>query len=103
TAAPIPPAATAVSGSSAEDSAIRNPQPAFVLPPERIRIPRIGVDWPVVLSDITHLPRFNGVGWLQGSAYPGTAGNLVLYGHLDGRYATFGRLHELRAGDEFSV
>ena len=96
--------ATPVALSSPEDnSAIRNPHSAIVLPPQRILIPAIGVDWPVVLSDNEHMPRFKGVGWFFGSAYPGQAGNLVLFGHLDGPYSTFGRLHELRPDDEFSV
>lgn len=73
------------------------------LPPLRITIPRIGVDWPVVLSVNEQLPRFKGVGWLMGSTYPGFTGNLVLFGHLDGRYATLGRLHELVPGDTFNV
>ncbi len=73
------------------------------LPPKRIKIPRIGVDWPVVLSDNEHLPKFRGVGWLLGSAFPGAPGNVVLFGHLDGPYATFGRLRELQPGDVFTV
>ncbi|HMA36028.1 MAG TPA: sortase [Chloroflexia bacterium] len=76
---------------------------AAALPPLRVRVPRLGLDWPVVLSDGQHLPRFKGVGWLLGSAYPGQAGNLVLLGHLDGPYATFGRLHELGANDTVAV
>lgn len=79
-----------------------SPAPSY-LPPLRIVIPRIGVDWPVVLADNNHMPRFKGVGWLMGSGFPGTPGNLVLFGHLDGPYATLGRLHELVAGDEFDV
>jgi sortase A len=74
-----------------------------LLPPVRIPIPRIGVNWPVVLSTNDHLPRFKGVGWFLGSAYPGAAGNIVLFGHLDGPYSTFARLRELRAGDEVRV
>jgi LPXTG-site transpeptidase (sortase) family protein len=73
------------------------------LPPQRITIPRIGVDWPVVLSVNEELPHFKGVGWLMGSTYPGFAGNLVLFGHLDGPYATLGRLRELVPGDTFNV
>ena len=73
------------------------------LPPLRLKIARIGVDWPVVLSTNEHMPKYKGVGWLMGSAYPGNAGNLVLFGHLDGPYATLERLHELQPGDEFSV
>jgi sortase A len=74
-----------------------------VLPPLRIEIPKIGVAWPVVLADNDDLPRFRGVGWLMGSAYPGQAGNIVLFGHLDGPYSTFPRLIELKPGDRFSV
>ena len=73
------------------------------LPPLRLRIASINVDWPVVLSNSKHMPRFKGIGWLLGSAYPGNLGNLVLYGHLDGPYSTLSRLSELGAGDEFSV
>jgi sortase A len=74
-----------------------------LLPPERITIPRIEVDWPVVLSTVDHLPQFTGVGWLMGSAFPGAPGNIVLYGHLGGPNGTFMRLHELQPGDEFRV
>jgi LPXTG-site transpeptidase (sortase) family protein len=73
------------------------------LPPIRIAIPAIGVDRPVVLSTNDNLPRFKGIGWFLGSAFPGRAGNLVLLGHLDGPYATFGRLRELAQGAIFSV
>jgi sortase A len=73
------------------------------LPPERLRIASIGLDWPVVLADNTNVPRFKGVGWLQGSAYPGQPGNLVLFGHLDGPYSTFARLRELQPGDILQV
>ncbi len=78
------------------------PAPSY-LPPLRVMIPRIGVDWPVVLADNDHMPRFKGVGWLLGSGFPGLPGNLVLFGHLDGPYATLGRLHELVAGDTFDI
>jgi sortase A len=74
-----------------------------VLPPLRIEIPAVNVDWPVVLADNDDMPRFKGVGWLIGSAYPGETGNIVLFGHLDGAYSTFDRLKELRPGDQFSI
>ena len=77
--------------------------PSAHLPPQRLKIPSIGVDRPVVLSDNEHLPRFRGVGWLRGSAFPGAVGNIVLFGHLDGPYATFERLRELRPGDLFTI
>ena len=74
-----------------------------IMPPVRLTIPGIKVDWPVVLNNGHDLPKFKGIGWMFGSAFPGAAGNLVLFGHLDGKYATLGRLHELKSGDTFSV
>lgn len=73
------------------------------LPPLRLKIAGIDVDLPVVLSNSKHMPKFKGIGWLMGSAYPGKAGNLVLFGHLDGPYATFSKLRQLAPGDEFTV
>ncbi|MCS6841237.1 MAG: sortase [Roseiflexus sp.] len=73
------------------------------LPPERLIIPRININWPVTLADIDHLPKFRGVGWIFGTAFPGTPGNMVLTGHAGGPYATFERLHELQRGDEILV
>jgi sortase A len=117
TAAPRPPPPTALPTAPAlvPDAAVPDPlltatvappteppAPSY-LPPLRIVIPRIEVDWRVVLADNDHMPRFKGVGWLMGSGFPGTPGNLVLFGHLDGPYATLGRLHELVVGDEFDV
>jgi sortase A len=74
-----------------------------ILPPERVSIPALGADWPVVLATPHHLPRFRGVGWLLGSAFPGAPGNLVLIGNRDGAAATFTRLAELEPGDVFTV
>ncbi len=76
---------------------------SHILPPVAVRIPRIGVEAPVVLSEVDHLPQFRGVGWLNGTAFPGAPGNLVLYGYRDGPYETFARLHELAPGDEVSI
>lgn len=73
------------------------------LPPERISIPDIAADWPVVLGTNDSLPQFKGVGWLFGSAFPGNPGNMVLFGHQGGPYGTFMRLHELQPGATFSV
>ncbi len=84
-------------GAAAEQRGVAAP-----LPPNRIRIARIGADFPVALSDVDYDLRFQGVGWMKGSGLPG-AGNVVLYGQLDGPFATFGRLRELQAGDEFSL
>lgn len=78
------------------------PGPA-VLPPERLIIPRINVDWPVTLADVDHLPEFRGIGWMFGTAFPGVPGNMVLTGHAGGPYATLTRLHEVQTGDEILV
>jgi sortase A len=78
------------------------PEP-IPLPPERLIIPRINVNWPVTLADVDHLPEFRGVGWMFGTAFPGMPGNMVLTGHAGGPYATFERLHELQRGDEVLV
>jgi sortase A len=91
-------------GGAAPAPHVSTPESAApLLPPLRIAIPKIGVDWPVVLSDNEHLPEFRGVGWLMGSSFPGVPGNMVLFGHLGGQNGTFMRLHELQPGDQFSV
>ncbi|GIW00322.1 sortase [Roseiflexus sp.] len=103
-------AATAGAGSGATTSpqitpeASATPMPATdPLPPERLIIPRINVNWPVTLADIDHLPKFRGVGWIFGTGFPGMHGNMVLTGHVGGPYATFERLHEVQPGDEILV
>lgn len=91
---------------SRAETPVRAPQEQTqpqVMPPVRLLIPGIGAEWPVVLSNGKQLPRFKGIGWLLGSAFPGAIGNMVLFGHLDGEYATLGRLKDLKPGDAFSV
>lgn len=73
------------------------------LPPLHLAIPSIGVDVPVILVDNEHLMRISAAGWLFGTAFPATAGNLVLLGHLDGKAAIFGQLAEVQVGDEIRV
>jgi sortase A len=107
-APPTPPAGAPATRPQEQDQRDAGVAPApaaqpVTLPPLRVRIPRIAVDWPVVLSHNEHMPEFRGVGWFMGSAFPGAPGNIVLFGHLGGPYGTFMRLHELRAGDEFSI
>jgi len=87
----------------AKETASQPVHPEALLPPLRITIPAIGVDDPVVLGDNEHLPQFRAVGWFMGTAYPGKKGNMVMFGHLDGPYATLGRLHELRPGSGIYV
>lgn len=104
---PATPRATAVPATpSASPTPVATPRLEAnrpVLPPTRLRIPKIGVDAPIVLADNSHLPRFKGISWYLGSGYPGFRGNMVLFGHLNGIYETFGRLRELSRGDLVTV
>jgi sortase A len=103
---PKPPQPTAAPAQAAAQApAARGPTPPAqpVLPPERLQIAKIGLDWPVVLSHNDHMPEFKGVGWMLGSAAPGATGNMVLFGHAGGPYGVFERLSELELGDELTV
>ena len=79
----------------------------------RIEIPKLGVD-----AEILGVPFDDGdwdvtwlggnIGWLQGTAYPGTTGpgNTVLTGHLTdnlGRPGIFSGLENLSYGDTFTI
>jgi sortase A len=88
----------------AADAPRATPAPeADLLPPERLIIPRININWPVTLADVDHLPKFHGVGWMFGTGFPGVPGNMVLTGHVGGPHETFVRLHEVQPGDEILV
>ena len=81
-------------------------------PIERLLIPRIGVDAPIVVLGVTPdgvMQDPKGpmeVAWYDFSSYPGFGSNAVFAGHVD--YANFGaavfwKLRELQAGDEINV
>ncbi|WP_329171747.1 class F sortase [Streptomyces sp. NBC_01477] len=82
--------------------------------PERLRIPSIGVDTPVIALGLAadgsvrvppieaHAP----AGWYDGSPTPGQTGPAVLLGHVTvGRYGdgVFRHLDRMRPGDRVSV
>ncbi|MEV8093325.1 class F sortase [Kitasatospora sp. NPDC085879] len=81
--------------------------------PTRIRIPRIGVDAPIVEVDLDangNLPAPSAAdrrpaGWYRQSAAPGTAGNAVIDGHVDGLDgpAVFYSLGALHKGDTIEI
>ena len=81
------------------------PVPVVALEPERIVIPSIAVDSPVVLSKIENgewvVPKFV-AGRLEGTAKPGEVGNVVLSGHVQSISSgnVFARLEELKVGDQ---
>jgi LPXTG-site transpeptidase (sortase) family protein len=79
------------------------PRTDVPLPPTGLLVPAIGVDVDVRMTTSDNLPRGPYAGWFFRSAFPATAGNVVLLGHVDGEAAIFGRLNELRPGDEVRV
>ena len=99
----LQPTVGAINPPSSPPSGLPVPAAASLLPPEQISLASLGVSWPVVLGDNENMPQFKGVGWLLGSGFPGQPGNMVLFGHLGGPFATFDQLHLLTIGDEFSV
>jgi sortase A len=82
------------------------------LPPTRIQIPAIDLDWPVRKSE--PLPKKdwrgevfwewsvpdNAVGFHRNEALPGDEANLVFSGHNNWRGEVFRRLPDLKVGDE---
>jgi sortase (surface protein transpeptidase) len=87
------------------------PEPSEVADPVRVRIPRIGVDAPVIrlgldTAGALEVPTvFSETGWWADGPEPGEAGPAVIVGHVDSRIgpAVFYRLDELRAGDRIEV
>ena len=70
-----------------------------------MQIPAIRLDSLVLVGDNAHIPAA-AVGWYFGSAFPGTNGNVVLFGHLDGPGGAprvFAHLDQLRNGDEVRI
>lgn len=70
--------------------------------PQRIVIPSIGVDAPVVAGDDWEALK-KGAGHHIGSANPGERGNCVISAHNDIYGEIFRRLPEMRVGDEIFV
>lgn len=93
----MPMALAAPPAGSSVDLEGRSPQP-----PTDVDIPRIGVHAEVFMMT-EQAPTFRAAGWLFGSAMPGTAGNVVLYGARSGDAAVFTNLDQLQPGDEVAV
>ncbi len=95
------------------------PPPAFVPAiawrddaPAQISIPALGIEAPVesvglLANGAMALPRFlSDAGWLGSGPAPGSVGNAVIAGHLDGtrgQPAAFWGLGRLRSGDAITV
>lgn len=68
----------------------------------KMRIPSIGVDkWIIAGIDTDSLKR--GPGLFPGSPLPGQYGNVAIAGHRTTYGAPFGRINEIREGDEISI
>lgn len=89
------------------------PTPASA-PPERLLIPRLGLDVPIeavqmIPSDIAPgvfewgVPDHRAAGWLNTSAPFGQPGNTVMDGHHNIKGEVFRDLWNLQAGDEISL
>jgi sortase A len=70
--------------------------------PNRIVIPAINIDWPVVEGDSWEELK-QGIGHRVGSANPGERGNMVLSGHNDVYGEPFRDLEKLEVGKEVQV
>lgn len=114
---PLAPTASPSAAAAVRPNAASSPSsseaPAAALPVgERLRIPAIGVDAPMVTlgvdaKGVMQVPDDGvHVGWYNFSASPGSAGNAVISGHLDtatSTQAVFSRLKDLREGDSIDV
>jgi LPXTG-site transpeptidase (sortase) family protein len=74
------------------------------IPLLKLKLPVVGVPMKDKTWDVNWL--LNQAGWLEGSAFPGFAGNSVLTSHVTlsyGQPGPFANLHKLRAGDKIFV
>jgi sortase (surface protein transpeptidase) len=79
--------------------------------PASIKIPRIGVDAPIVAVGLEpgtnnlHIPDIDHVGWYRLGPSPGQTGSAVLVGHVDGdgRPGIFWHLGQLAPGDRITI
>jgi len=104
---PTPAAITYVAAASAKPRVTVD----YMELPLRLKIPRLGVDAPVISVGLTpqmamDVPqRAEDVGWYEYSTRPGMKGNSVLAGHLDwnGQPGVFRRLLDMRQGDSMAI
>jgi LPXTG-site transpeptidase (sortase) family protein len=105
-----PPAAPAGSPTGVP---LDTPEPPAI--PDRIVIPKIGLDAPIVLSpqewvqiegktyEQWQAPNTFAAGWQESSAMPGQMGNFILNGHHNIKGKVFGHLIDLNKGDVIAV
>jgi len=74
------------------------------VPVLKLKLPIVGVPMRDKTWDVNWL--LNQAGWLEGTAFPGYAGNSVLTSHVTlsyGQAGPFANLHKLKAGDKIFV
>jgi LPXTG-site transpeptidase (sortase) family protein len=74
------------------------------VPVLKLKLPIVGVPMQNKTWDVNWL--LNQAGWLEGTAFPGYAGNSVLTSHVTlsyGQAGPFANLHKLKAGDKLFV
>ncbi len=89
---------------------VATPAAADGLPPERLAIPSIGLDAPIVpvgwritrQGSVWEVPD-DAVGWHRTSARLGEPGNLVLSGHHNIKGMVFRRLKDVQVGDALTI
>jgi LPXTG-site transpeptidase (sortase) family protein len=87
---------------------VTNPDAAWAaVRPTRIQISRIGLDSPVVEAGFSlgvwDVPRYTAAHYWPVAAFPGTAGNIVIAGHVGYRDIIFSHLPQAVVGDEITV
>lgn len=110
---PVAPSPTPSSSPSSRPTSDAAPAPQQVVidDPERLRIPAIEVDAPIVDLGRTEqgglqVPQdWDATGWWTGGITPGRIGPAVIAGHIDSKSgpAVFFRLEELQEGDTIQV
>jgi LPXTG-site transpeptidase (sortase) family protein len=75
--------------------------------PTRVHIPSVGVDTEIVEGGFSFgvwdVPRYTAIHYWPVAAVPGTAGNIVLAGHVGYRGIIFNKLPNTKVGDEVFV
>lgn len=89
-------------GASASEGAGAAEQPVSHRAAWLLRIPRIGVEVPVI-AGVEPGDLSRGVGWYPGSALPGQVGNCAIAGYRFSNGEPFRRLLELKVGDQIII
>jgi LPXTG-site transpeptidase (sortase) family protein len=105
-------ATSASNGTSSPGAAGDMPQPVEGVILERLQVPSIRIDAPVETLGVNERGEMenpdgkDAVAWYDFTEFPGYGGNAVFSGHVDwftGELGVFGRVKELKDGDEILI